>query len=461
MLLTIAFISGAFSFVCLPIQNQIVSPRLTIPVILLPGQTFELELKHSVPVLFADWRVQLINQYEVDVIDLPVLDTRIGFSNTHLNINVPTTVTPGRYTLIVSRAGEISDSIMRRENSVHIRKQFSDDFSVIQLADLPTLGGDGSGDKKLNTIIDEINIINPDVVMFSGDVAYGGSWDQYERLLRLLKKFTMPVIAVPGNHEYHGWGGYLHLLGQPYHQVTFGNYQIVSLNSGHGRDQFTISQLAWFKRITQQSDAKYRLLQLHHPIQHRQDLSGYLRANREQVLKTITDSGVAIVLSGHWHGDSVYDQTGKERTNSEKIEGPPFVVTTTAGADLRPKYSNSELHHGYRLIRFLNGELENYTYDYDGDGVRDAASSIPMGKLTVTPRGRFGVVVNNSLNEGFLNAKVGIRIPNTVASYSPSRGTILRIDKREKESVFTLLVDLPANQSIEINMVQDGYKERP
>ncbi|MFV2054852.1 MAG: metallophosphoesterase [Thiohalomonadales bacterium] len=450
------FVIAALSIAIFPAQQQIVSPRLTLPVIKLAGQSFEIEVRHSVGFSFSDWQVGLID-YKGDAVALPVLDTSIGFGVSRLIVSLPQSMVTGQYTLVLGDS--LPSNTLFSKNAVYVRDHMPEDISIIQLADLPTLGGDESGDKALEGIIEEINIINPDVVLFSGDLAYGGSWDQYRRLLALLEQLEVPLITVPGNHAYYGWAGYLSLLGRPYHQVELGDYQFIGLNSGHGRDQMTMSQLRWLETTVSQSPAKHRILQLHHPIHHPEDLGGYLRANRHRLLRIIEQSEVAIVLSGHWHGDSVYDDTGTLRTDSWDFTGTPFVVTTTAGADLRPNYSNSPLHFGYRLIRFVNGVLENYTYDYDGDGSRDATSSIPVGKLKVVPRGRYGVGVHNELNEGFLNARVKIHIPDADNNYLPNRGKVENVIRKDGESIYSILVDIPANRKTAISMVQEGYND--
>ena len=461
IILSLVFVVAASCLVVFPAQLKIVNPRLTIPVIMLAGESFEVEVRHSVLFIFSDWQASLIDSQGVGVA-LSVLDSSAGLGVTAVTLGLPATMPAGQYSLqlLESEGAEPgAGRLTLSENSVHVRDSFSTNLSIIHLADLPTLGGDESGDKLLKTIIGEINIINPDVVLFTGDLAYGGSWDQYHRLIALLKQLEVPLIAVPGNHAYNGWAGYLSLLGRPYHQVRLGHYQFLGLNSGHGRDQLTQSQLSWLENSVAQSTAKYRVLQLHHPIQHREDLTGYLRANRKPLLNIIKQGEIAIVLSGHWHGDSVYDESGTLRTESGSFDGTPFVVTTTAGADFRPKYSSSPLHYGYRLIRFVNGALDNYTYDYNADGVRDAASSIPVGKLNVVARGRYGVGVHNELSEGFTNARIKIRIPDTKHAYAPNRGKVESVVKQDSESIYTILVDIPANRKLAISMVQEGFND--
>jgi hypothetical protein len=131
------------------------------------------------------------------------------------------------------------------------------------------------------------------------------------------------------------------------------------------------------------------------------------------------------------------------------------VATTTAGADLRPAYSASPPHHGYRLIRVKGDKLTSYTYDYDGDGARDATSSIPVGKLNVVRDGETRVVAKNGLNESLENAKVKIAIAEQNYHLFPDKGEIHRIvPAKEKGLVYEVLVSLPARSEISVTLAE-------
>lgn len=438
----------------LPLRLELLQPRLAQPAITLAGATLPVRIKQSLPLGFGDWRLSLQAESGETVV-LPIASRTLGFGSTELRIRLPDSLEAGGYTLQVDYAG----AQIREPKAVHVIAAAKSDIRIIQLADLPTLGndarvgGDGQGDLRLGTIIKEINLINPDVVLFTGDLAYGGSWDQYQRLREGLSQVRAPVIAVPGNHEYYGWAGYLTLFGQPYHSVRYGDFQVLSLNSGHGRDQMTQSQLAWLQRCLDAAPEATNIIQLHHPIHQQANLTGNLRGNTETLLRTIKQAHPAVVLSGHWHGDSVYDETGKARIDAGRFQGTPFVVTTTAGADLRPDYSRSPLHYGYRLLRFQGRELQNFTYDYDGDGERDASSSIPVGKLNIQRQGLNGVLIQNALNEGFTDALVEIDIADVSHEYRPKSGRLHSIIRGPTATRYRVLLDLPAQRDSIVEMI--------
>jgi len=434
-----------------PLRCEIRSPRIGAPAILKPGAQLAITVKHSFPYAKGGWRFALRPKFGGDI-ELKSTRDYTGLSESQFMLSLPESLASGAYSLLV----RYGDSLNIASHAVHVMNDFTRDLKLVQLADLPTLGNE-KGDNQLIKIIDEINIINPDLVLFTGDVAYGASWQQYQRLYQILQGVEAPLILAPGNHEYYGWAGYLTTFGRPYHAVQYGDYRIISLNSGHGRDQFTYSQLKWLKRQLEGSEQSQRIVQLHHPIHHRADLSGYLRGNVKAFVSLMKQHKVSVVLSGHWHGDSLYNENGEVVTDTWRVEGTPYVVTTTAGADFRPAYSNSPLHYGYRLLRYRDAELENYTYDYDGDGERDSSSSIPYGNLHVTQSAPYTFKINNALNEGFKSALLHVQLRDASGTFCPSVGRISRQQHHDQVSEYWINLDIPAQRELELNMLkQDG-----
>ena len=447
--LTIVIIAAVALWITLPPRLDIVTPRLGIPVITQAGKEFTIEMKSSVPYYFPTlkWRLQQGDKGY----DLQQTSARRGFAHERLTVKLPDEIATGPYSLIgESRDGEQIEHV----KTVHIVDSVPEDFSIIQLADLPTLGGDEKGDKLLLQIVNEINIINPDVVLFTGDVAYGGSWDQYRRLVDTLAKVDSPVIVVAGNHEYEGWAGYLNYFVKPYHAVDYGRYKFISLNSGHNRDQITESQYHWLRDELRNLRGKTPIVQLHHPLLHKKGQGGYVQVRAADLVKLFKHYGVPIVLSGHWHGDMVFDEKGNEHRDTWDFPGTPYVTTTTAGADLRPDYSASPLHHGYRLIRLDGAKLVSYTYDYDGNGERDAAASIPVGKLNVVYQGNNAIIVKNDLNEALPNAKLKIITNDLDTRWRPTQGKLLRQVESDGQKTYEILIDLPAHSETSVALTK-------
>ncbi|HEY5604384.1 MAG TPA: metallophosphoesterase [Gammaproteobacteria bacterium] len=447
--LSIAVVVAMAMGVMLPAKFDVIAPRLGTPVIIQPGATIAVNIKSSLPFWQPQWRVSLALGDER--VPLEITGVNWNVANRIITATVPQALAAGSYSLIVSDGG---DEIIRPK-AVHVVREFPQQVSIVQMADLPTLGR-GDGDERLQQIIDEINIINPSLVLMTGDIAYGGTWDQYHRLLAAMEKINAPVIAAPGNHEYEGWAGFLTLLGELYHSVQYGKLQVISLNSGHGRDQMTESQYRWLRRELENLQGRTPLVQLHHPIQKRPELRGYLAVHAQDLVQTFKQYNVPIVLSGHWHGDAVYDDTGQDRRDTWEFPGAPYVVTTTAGADLREQYSSSPLHHGYRLIRLDGGKLASYTYDMDGDGLRDATSSIPMGKLRSVMQGDTAMLVENELHESFASARVRIRVPGNKMNLVPDAGRLVNRYRDDSAVFYEVEFPLAARSQQRIQLLNAG-----
>ncbi len=79
------------------------------------------------------------------------------------------------------------------------------EFKIVQFTDTHINLAKQSNLRIYQTVEDIINIENPDVVIFTGDIMTGaGAKDAYDRLVPLMKKVKTPWAVVFGNHESEG-----------------------------------------------------------------------------------------------------------------------------------------------------------------------------------------------------------------------------------------------------------------
>lgn len=98
-------------------------------------------------------------------------------------------------------------------------RQSLDGITVVQLSDLHL--GSLLGPRFLSHVIDQVEALEPDVVVVTGDL-FDSEADSVERLLPELKRLRAPhgVFAVIGNHEYYvGMGRCVHLMEEAGFQV--------------------------------------------------------------------------------------------------------------------------------------------------------------------------------------------------------------------------------------------------
>lgn len=141
---------------------------------------------------------------------------------------------------------------------------------------------------------------------------------------------TLPVLAVPGNHEYlkglvrkldsrydYVFPYYLNSKARENHVFTFpfGNVRFYFLDSN--RDFWNYyAQRSWLKKELEKSSEKWNVVVLHHPIY---SLKGSMNGLLVRwAFKSVIEKGnVDLVLQGHEHGygrRSTKDGAGKDKT---------------------------------------------------------------------------------------------------------------------------------------------------
>ena len=428
----------------LPVGLEVVTPRLGIPAVVLPGETFQLELRGGLPFLAPDLVVRLVGE---ETTSCAVTEVSHGGATRTLEVTVPETLAAGSYTLKVESQG-LERS---RPKAVHVLSVLPDEgCTIVQLADLAIFGGDGSGEQLMATLVEEINLIAPDLVLVTGDINYTGSWEHFDLALEFLGGFEMPVLTCIGNHEYKGLAGFLTAFGLPRHVVDVGGRRFITLDSGHGRDQLTESQHAWVREAFATREGRDTIVQLHHPLFWKRNLEVHVG----DLVELCAEHEVPIVLSGHLHGDQLFDATGTSRRDTNEFPGTKYVVTTAAGADLRPPYAASPLHHGYRLIRLEGNSVLDYTYDWPGD-VDYPSCSIPVGHLRVESVGEGHVRVHNELNEALFGAVVSIAVAGPDPRRPADLGEVIAVRRSGESSTYRVRVDLPARSVTSIELIPE------
>ncbi len=78
-------------------------------------------------------------------------------------------------------------------------------MKFVQISDLH-VGGLFKQDA-FNTLVEEINELNPDAIIISGDLTDEGLIFQFKKAADEIKKFRCPhLIIFPGNHDYRHTG---------------------------------------------------------------------------------------------------------------------------------------------------------------------------------------------------------------------------------------------------------------
>jgi 3',5'-cyclic AMP phosphodiesterase CpdA len=190
---------------------------------------------------------------------------------------------------------------------------------IAQVSDVHVGGSLSLPAEALDDILERLRRMEPDIVVLAGDLTTDGYEWEYEEAARWIERIEFPKIVIPGNHDSRNVG-YVHfrrLFGDPYsrfrapfdpvraERLQATGFTVVGLDSSEpdvnegriGRDRYP-----W---IREQFDepGDIRIVTVHH------HLVGIPGTGRERnivldaadVLLTITDLDVDLILSGHKH----------------------------------------------------------------------------------------------------------------------------------------------------------------
>jgi Icc protein len=159
----------------------------------------------------------------------------------------------------------------------------------------------------MNRVIVELNQLEPDIVVCTGDVTNEGYRQEYKNVVAYLSRVKSPVVTVPGNHDARNVG-YLHfeeLIGPRHWVKEVRRVRIVGADSSEpdlNEGQIGRERYLWIKEQFA-PPAELRVFAMHH---HLIPVPGTGRerstvADAGDLLEVLIESGVNIVLSGHKH----------------------------------------------------------------------------------------------------------------------------------------------------------------
>ncbi|MFH1177740.1 MAG: metallophosphoesterase [Acidobacteriota bacterium] len=341
---TLGLAAAALAWVCVPPRVMIEGPAFGGPRIVTPGESIEITARVAIPWVMAVDGATLVRGE--GRLPLPLSESPGAGPRQTARVHVPPDCAPGLYDLEV-RAGAASARVRR---AVAVLASMPERFTIAQISDLH-IGFTAASERSVAAIIDEINSLHPALVVVSGDIAHQGRWEEYARAEKLLERLEAPIVSVPGNHDRRGWAGYLSTFGFPYHAVTFGSWTILGLDAAHGRDQFTLSQTTFLAGALAAVDGRRVVAVSHIPLAGRRSV----QARASLVADLLEAHGVPLVVSGHWHYPTAYDGTARGGTGSGAATR--YVVTTTAGGNLRRGIDGRLSVHGYQVISVEDGRV--------------------------------------------------------------------------------------------------------
>jgi len=159
----------------------------------------------------------------------------------------------------------------------------------------------------MTRVISELNELQPDAVVVTGDLTNEGFRQEYKAWVAYAERIQAPIYTVPGNHDSRNVG-YLHfedLIGPRMWSVDIQGVRIVGMDSSEpDQDEGKVGRghYEWVAREFLQP-AQLRMFVLHH---HLLPIPGTGRERSTvmdagDLLEVLVHAGVHVVLSGHKH----------------------------------------------------------------------------------------------------------------------------------------------------------------
>ncbi|EKE44472.1 putative phospodiesterase [Oceaniovalibus guishaninsula JLT2003] len=165
-------------------------------------------------------------------------------------------------------------------------------------------------------LLARIDALAPDVVAISGDFTQRARIGQFERASAFVDRIAQPVISVPGNHDtpldniwirmLRPWARYRDAIDSELEPVMETPAAVLAGVN-------TVNRFSWQRgrmsrrTVTRVCDAfadagdRVRIVVLHHPLEHGQDVDKRLMRGAEPALAALQECGADMVLSGHLH----------------------------------------------------------------------------------------------------------------------------------------------------------------
>lgn len=179
-----------------------------------------------------------------------------------------------------------------------------DEFSFI------ALGDNRDGNDILEYFINQINKIRPAplFIVDSGDLVPLGMDSQYKEFVRTISKSKIPVLCLPGNHDYlfNGKERYIKYFGAPYYYFDLRDFRFIMLDNADTLDD---EQLSWLGKLL--TEGKKCFIFMHKPPPVGKWATYSFEKNADNFLKLIKrENGVLACFFGHIHGYSEAEFNG-------------------------------------------------------------------------------------------------------------------------------------------------------
>lgn len=156
--------------------------------------------------------------------------------------------------------------------------------------------------------VEEVNRLNPDAVIVTGDLTENGILNEFERVKEYLKKIkNKNIIVLSGNHDYRNTGYLLFKKFFPSKTIhEFDDAVIITLGTARpDRDEGEVGyrQNLWLARTLSKYTNKTKIIAMHHHLISIPDTGSdrIIVLDAGDVLQSALTAKINLVLCGHKH----------------------------------------------------------------------------------------------------------------------------------------------------------------
>ena len=417
MRIAVAFVSALFLLCVLSLMSPegtteaatvdkvyIWLPRTTCNFMKTPSEEFDILLNitwSGTPVSSSEIGARL--QYTLDDRNLSYELVVDGFRSTEepgiwaASVTAPANAIPG---LIYDLQVDIGGDTLTEPRCLQMIDAYKTELKVMHLTDVHIDYADSnligppvpSAQDMMDKVVEEVNLLNPDVVLVTGDLVFRGYSvgvgpdivQQFEMYRESISRLDAPVCTCIGNHEVE-WNpdvegttrNYVENIGPLHWGFDYGHVHFLLLNSTTDYVQdsrleggFSAAELEWCEqRLNAIPAGELTIVGFHH------DYGALVRSGSEEMKALLGNNSdkVKFVLTGHSHIDGLDD-----------VNGVKYLQTLSCGEN------DGSGENGYRMLTVSSGVVTDYAYAQTEFG------SIPYNLLnsTITPNPSGGVAVD-------------------------------------------------------------------
>jgi Icc protein len=198
--------------------------------------------------------------------------------------------------------------------------------------------------------VEEINSLDPDAVVVTGDITDNGLVSQYrDAKKRLATVLCKNIVVTSGNHDYRSTGYLLfaHVFG-PRRTVTIGNVVMIVVGTARPeRDEGEIGhrQVVWLQRSLKRYKRKRKLVIMHHHLIQVPDTGpdNIPIVDAGDALRALVRSKADLVLGGHRHRPWMWN-----------IHNLPILHAGSVSSERLRGF----FHNSYNIIEITKDELK-------------------------------------------------------------------------------------------------------